>query len=427
MRKVNVLPADTYFITNKAILTDYDRKIITLLYQPIIGSIAVNLYFTFWSLYENNKLLERNHYQLMTSMQLKLETIVLAREKLEGIGLLKTYYKKSSVNNFVYEIYKPLNAYEFFTSPLLNTLLMNNVGKEQYETIVNEFKKDYFDLTGYDNITCSFNEIFKMTSNDVYTNIETDIQYNVKNKVVATNININSIMDLIPDDILNKRTITKDLEDLINNLSFVYDLKEDNLRDIIINSIDVSHKIDKEKLKNNARGYYEFNNSGRAPKAIYKKGESSSIDGATISNKNKMIYTFENTSPYDFLCSRYGGVNPTRQDKMLLEYLLEELKLNPGVVNVIVDYALASNNNKLTKGYVESVASQFKVSGITTVKEALELSKKEYKNKKRIREYNTKKITSTPEWTNKKIESEVATKEEQEKMSRMLKELVGGA
>ena len=53
MRKVNVLPADTYFITNKAILTDYDRKIITLLYQPIIGSIAVNLYFTFWSLYEN--------------------------------------------------------------------------------------------------------------------------------------------------------------------------------------------------------------------------------------------------------------------------------------------------------------------------------------------------------------------------------------
>ena len=52
---------------------------------------------------------------------------------------------------------------------------------------------------------------------------------------------------------------------------------------------------------------------------------------------------------------------------------------------------------------------------------------KKYKNKKRIKEYNTKKITSTPEWTNKKIESEVATKEEQEKMSRMLKELVGGA
>ena len=67
-------------------------------------------------------------------------------------------------------------------------------------------------------------------------------------------------MDLIPDDILNKRTITKDLEDLINNLSFVYDLKEDNLRDIIINSIDISHKIDKEKyIKYKIKTYKRYN------------------------------------------------------------------------------------------------------------------------------------------------------------------------
>ena len=101
MRKVNVLPADTYFITNKAILTDYDRKIITLLYQPIIGSIAVNLYFTFWSLYENNKLLERNHYQLMTSMQLKLETIVLARERVLLIILYMKFINHLMRMNFL--------------------------------------------------------------------------------------------------------------------------------------------------------------------------------------------------------------------------------------------------------------------------------------------------------------------------------------
>lgn len=427
MRKVNVLPADTYFITSKAVLTDYDRKIITLLYQPIIGSVATSLYFTYWGLYENDKSLERNHYQLMASMQLKLETIILAREKLEGIGLLKTYYKKESISNFVYEIYKPLNAYEFCTSPLLNTLLVNNVGKDQYDKLVSLFKKDEFDLCGYDDITSSFNEIFKITNDDVITNIESDVQCSIKNKVVATStININSIMDLIPDDILNKKSITKDLEDLINNLSFVYDLKEDNLRDIIINSIDVSHRIDKEKLKITARNYYEFDNNGRKPKAIYKKQNTKEEDtNVNISNKNKMIYAFENTSPYDFLCSRYGGVNPTKQDKMLLEYLLEELELPAGVVNVIVDYALESNSNKLTKGYVESIASQFKVSGINNVKDALELSKKEYKNKKRLKEYNNKKTVNSPEWVNKKIESEVASIEEQEKMSRMLKELVG--
>lgn len=426
MQKVNVLPADTYFITCKAILTDYDRKIITLLYQPIIGSVATNLYFTYWSLYENNKLLERTHYQLMTNMQLKLESINLAREKLEGIGLIKTYVKKDSINNFVYEIYKPLNAYEFCTSPLLNTLLINNIGKDEYDRIIEVFKKDCFDLTGYTDVTCLFNEVFKITNNDVYTNIIDDIQYNIKNKVVAVpNININSIIELIPDDMLNKKTITKEIKDLINNLTFVYDLNDDSLFSIIINSIDLSHKIDKDKLKVNARNYYEFDNNGKKPKAIYKKSSIKEEENSNLSNKNKMIYTFENTSPYDFLCSRYGGVNPTKQDKMLLEYLLEELKLDPGVVNVIVDYVLASNNNKLTKGYVESVASQFKLSGISNVKEALELSKKEYKNKRKVKEYNNKKISSSPDWVNKKIESEVASLEEQEKMAKMLKELVG--
>ena len=47
--KYLVLPADTYVVINKTILSDQDRNILYLLYQPIIGSIAINLYFTLWS------------------------------------------------------------------------------------------------------------------------------------------------------------------------------------------------------------------------------------------------------------------------------------------------------------------------------------------------------------------------------------------
>ena len=43
---VNILPADTYTVINKTILTENDRKILTMLYQPIIGVLAVNLYLT---------------------------------------------------------------------------------------------------------------------------------------------------------------------------------------------------------------------------------------------------------------------------------------------------------------------------------------------------------------------------------------------
>jgi replication initiation and membrane attachment protein len=43
----------------------------------------------------------------------------LARKKLEAIGLIKTYYKGGDINNYVYELYSPLNASEFFSNPIL--------------------------------------------------------------------------------------------------------------------------------------------------------------------------------------------------------------------------------------------------------------------------------------------------------------------
>ena len=47
MKNITVLPADTYTVINKTIITDKDKKILTMLYQPIIGFAAVSLYNTF--------------------------------------------------------------------------------------------------------------------------------------------------------------------------------------------------------------------------------------------------------------------------------------------------------------------------------------------------------------------------------------------
>ena len=46
MRNKVVLPADTYTVINKSIITSQDKRIITMLYQPIIGYTAVSLYNT---------------------------------------------------------------------------------------------------------------------------------------------------------------------------------------------------------------------------------------------------------------------------------------------------------------------------------------------------------------------------------------------
>ena len=86
MKNRTILPADTYIVINKTILNDTDRKLVSMLYQPIIGYTAVSLYFTLLDDLDKLEVMsgDLTHHHLMATMQLKLEDIVIAREKHEA-------------------------------------------------------------------------------------------------------------------------------------------------------------------------------------------------------------------------------------------------------------------------------------------------------------------------------------------------------
>lgn len=77
---------------------------------------------------------ELTHHHLVSTMQLKLNDIVIAREKLEAVGLLKTYVKEENVNNYVYVLYSPLSVNDFLNHPILSVVLYNNLGKKNMKT-----------------------------------------------------------------------------------------------------------------------------------------------------------------------------------------------------------------------------------------------------------------------------------------------------
>ena len=139
------------------------------------------------------------------------------------------------------------------------------------------------------------------------------------------------------------------------------------------------------------------------------------------SKRSRMIHLFETTSPYDFINSKYKNGNPTGSDLAIISYLLIDLNLKPGVVNVLVDYVLKINNNKLIKSFVEVIAAQWSKSGIETVEAAMEIAEKESKKKKNITTKTTKKVGVTPEWFNKDIKEDIATDEEIKKLESRMK------
>lgn len=427
MIKNSLLPADTFIIFNKTVLTDNDRKLLIMLYQPIIGALPISLYFTLWSYLDKleEKSTEWTHHHLMTSMRIRLDDILSARTKLEAIGLLKTYVKKGNINSFIYELYSPLSASEFINNPILGVTLYNNVGTSEYEKIVNYFKVPRIITKDYEEITSHFSDVFEPTNISNFDNLVGDIKKKRTNKLeFSTNIDLNNVISMIPEEILNYKGITKDTKELIYKIAFIYNFDEERMSELIRNSINMKKNIDKTLLRENARRFYQFENSGRLPSLIYRnQPEYLRKPTGDNSKKAKIIYQFETTSPYDFICSKYNGIKPSKSEIDLLEYLLLDMDLKPGVVNVLIDYVLKINNNKLTKKFVETIAAQWAKSKVETVEAAMNLAEREYKSRNNyINKKQNKKLEQTPSWFDKNISENKASEEEINEIKDMLKE-----
>lgn len=423
---VSVLPADTFIVVNKTTLSDNDRNLLILLYQPIVGSLAISLYYTLWSYLDKSELLsnEWTHHHILRDMMISNSELIDAKTKLEGIGLIKTYVKKGNINNYAYEIYSPISASEFINNPILNMALFNAVGKLEYERIIGYFKIPKINLKEYEDVTSKFSDVFSFSNVPLTDNIIYDIKKsNYRKLEILSKIDINTILSLISDELLNKKSLTKETKDFLYKISYIYNYDNDDMIELIRNSISDKHTIDKKLLQENANKYYRYDNMGKLPSIIYKnQPEYLRKESLDTSNRSKMIHLFETTSPYDFINSKYKTGNPTSSDLSIISYLLIDLNLKPGVVNVLVDYVLKINNNKLIKSFVEVIAAQWSKSGIETVEQAMTIAEAEYKKKKKsITKSTTKKVTETPSWFNKEIQEEHATEEEIKKLESRMK------
>ena len=432
-RNLTILPADTYTVINKTVITSNDKKIVTMLYQPIIGYTACSLYFTLLDDLDKTEQISdtMTHHHLMAIMQLKLEEIVKAREKLEAIGLLKSYLKKESVNKYVYLLFSPLSANEVFNHPILNIVLYNNLGKDEYDKLVNYYKVPRISLKDYEDVTLSFDDVFSPVAGR-NINIQDDIVKKNSNSILLNKcIDFDFLISSIPKDMVNDKCFSSDIKELINSLAFTYNIDDDAMISLVRDSINEKGAIDKNLLRKSCRNYYQFEEAGRLPTMVYHRQPEYLKKPVGDSSKwAKMVYTFENISPYDYLRAKYKGAEPTARDLRLIENLLVDQKLAPGVVNVLLAYVLKINHQKLNKNYIETIVGQWKRLNIETVEDAMKITEKEHKKMKRIinketpKKVNNKQKEQLPAWFDKDLDKNTPSDEEQDELDKILQELV---
>lgn len=425
---MTLLPADNYIVINKSVITAHDMEIINLLYLPIIGPLAVSLYNVLYNDLDHLKTMSDNltHAHLLANLHLSCKELVEVRNVLEAIGLIKSYVKTDSVNRYIYELYSPVSCHEFFSHPILNIVLYNNVGKIEYDRLINYFKIPKVNKEGYTEITKKFNQVFDSvpcTSFDMYKdNIR---KYNKQKLNIDSNFDINFLIESMPKQI-DKKIFTKDLQELIISLAYLYDIDATRMGSIIKSCINERGTVNRDELRKVARDHYQFDHSGLLP-TVVEQTQPEYLRKPIGDNSNiaKMIYTFETVSPYDFLRSKCGDAEPVKRDVKLLEYLLIDHKLKPGVVNVLIDYVLKTNDNKLTRSLVETIAGQWERKKIETVEDAMEIARKNHQAHMKSQSVSKKTISkenSVPVWFDKEIMHDAATDEERQAIEEMLKE-----
>lgn len=418
---ISLLPADNYVVFNHSILTDFDKKILISFYEPIIGHLATCLYLTLFNDLEDNRQISREltHHHLMSILKCPLKTIKEAREALESVGLLKTFVKTGSVDNYIYELYSPLSPSEFFNHPILNVVLYNNIGATEYEYLKKQYQKIKIDTKDYLEITKSLDEVY--VSESPLSNMEC-VERSVGDIKVLNEVDFDLIISSIPRGIINEKAFNKKTKELINELAFIYKIDSLKMMELIRSVLNEYGMIDKNNLRLAARKLYQFNNNA-LPTLIYRtQPEYLKTPAGDTSMRGKIIEAFESINPVDFLRNKYHGVKPTNRDIKIIESLIIDLEMPPAVVNVLLDYVLRKNNNKLATNYIEAIAGQWKRAGLKNAKEAMDFAEKE--NNRLSKKLAPAKNTSSaePVWFNKTGEKAEMSGEEKEEIENLLKE-----
>ncbi len=420
-----ILPIDRYIVAANGLLHEYDRKVLTFLYQPLIGSACFSLYMTLWAELEENRLWSESstHHFLMNLMGMNLKDIYEARLKLEGIGLIKTYVKNDDGGrSFIYEIHPPLNPEQFFLDGMLNIYLYRKIGKKHFTRLKRFFTDEQKPKEQeYHDVTRAFQDVFASATPEslkYLQDISEELEAGENQQFVGRNepnpIQVeNSSFDFelltagLNESLVPKKALTAKVKNVISNLAFLYNIDAIEMKNFILGAINEHEEIDIEELRKGARDWYQFVNYDQLPSLINRTQPLAHQVQLTEpkTQEEKLIRSYETTSPLSVFKQISGGVEPSTSNLKTLEEVMIKYKLLPGVVNVLIEVAMIKTDMKFTKAFVESIASHWARKQVKTVKEAMELAKNQVRSdtdskKAGKAKYNKKPIRTEliPEW-----------------------------
>lgn len=335
---------DTY----QVIKDDYrdDDYSLFSLYLPIVGYRSIALYKLLIS-ESYKRVVVENHDRLCILLNISIDDLYEARLRLEEAMLLKTFNKE---NKYLYQIISPLSANVFLTNEFLTNELLKAIGVEQYEITATKFLSDKISTIDYKDITSKFVDGIsnKFDNEVVFSQIKPIFDFkDINNEDIDFNYEyfIRNTSDLVfPIEARNETNLR-----LIGKLATLYGISEDTMSILVGRCSSYENgTLDISKLKVLARRQKPEKTEHEDPYML---------------------------SPVAFLQNKQNGIPVTSVDAKLLNYLSLQLNLKHEVINVLIEYVLDINQNKLPKNYVEKIAGEWVRENIDSKEKAIKKTK----------------------------------------------------
>lgn len=361
---------DTYLCEVSYPLDDVNRDVLTYLYLPLIGHEAYSLYHF---LYSEGRRMDRVHVacsisRLTSALNMSAENLSSAISMIEGIGLLRTLEKDE--HQYLFVMQSPLSPRRFFSNSILVTLLRHTIGDEEFMLTQNYFKMSMEDRQGYQEVTAAFSDVYSVDLKNSRP-LKTHGHYvNHQEGNVTVNYDLTLFYESLKDYAIPSRLI-KPHEQMICEMAVLYSIDALTLASIVRESF-VDHQFNEEEFKKRVHSYYHIDrNAGFSEVHRHQPEKDWSIFNAHTPLEEHLHY-LETISPYQLLKNKQGGSEPILHDLSIAETLMTQLHLSPGVTNMLIEYVLGHNDNKLSRSYCETIGAAWSRKHIKNTKEAYE-------------------------------------------------------
>ena len=365
-------------------LNSDDVNVITLLYAPLIEADAYKMYMTLHSLLNRTSLQSQTLHQkeLLDILGLNPNSFGEARLKLEAIGLLNTY---KCNNEYMFLLKSPLTAKGFLSDGVLGMYLYSLLGDTEFKRIQRFFQIKTVDKTGYDEITASFDDVFKSVEEIKISNEEfiIDRRFNAGIKIKNYDFDFNLFASGIASTFLEGKRITKKFQTFITNIAYAYGFTESEMQEIYNKSLNSSGNFDYTLCSKKSREKYAETHERKLPLL----GVQDEVE------KTELEELFSTLPAKNIIETSTGNKVASSIDIDKIQQLYQEYDTLPrSVVNVCVIYAIKKCEEVPAFSYFDTILKDWIKKEIVTFDLAVkEVSAREKAAAK-------KKGTKDPNW-----------------------------